>query len=91
MTISAGVSSGFGAARSDILFGFPSPALLCNTKARNHHQNVLRAINKDSCIYSTCPYTAVQSQKAVSDYFTSKHIGEGRAKRDIGQSRTLKF
>ena len=27
---------------------------------------------KDSCIYSTCPYTAVQSQKAVSDYFTSK-------------------
>ena len=46
---------------------------------------------KASCIYSTCPYTAVQSQKAVSDYFTSKHIGDGRAKRDIGQSGTLKL
>ena len=79
MTISAGVSSGFGAARSDIPFGFPSPVLLCNTKARHHHQNVLGQLIKDSCIYFTCPYTAVQSQKAVSDYFTSKHNRDGQS------------
>ena len=56
----------------------PSGFLLRFCCAIQNHEITIKRIEgqliKDCCIYSTCPYTAVQSQKAVSDYFTSDHI-----------------